>query len=245
MKAMIFAAGLGTRLKPLTNNMPKALVEVNGKPMLEILISKLKMYGFNEFVINVHHFADQIITYLNNNNNFGSKIVISDESNELLDTGGGILKAKEYLLGSDSFLVVNVDILTDINLDDLINEHYKNKALATLSVRHPNSDRLLKFDDANYLCRWENIQTNEIKQARDPIGSLNAYSFNGIHVIQSTIFERITETGKFSIIDLYLRLAKKTQISAYQSNYTYWFDLGKPENIIQAENQLSSFRPIY
>ncbi len=244
MKVMIFAAGLGTRLKPLTNNKPKALVEVNGKPMLEILISKLKSYGLNEFVINVHHFSDQIITYLKNNGNFGSKIVVSDESNELLDTGGGILKAIDYLLDSDSFLVVNVDILTDINLDDLINEHYKNKALATLSVRHPNSDRLLLFDDSNYLCQWENIKTKEIKHARVPVGNLNAYSFNGIHVIQSKIFAGITETGKFSIIDLYLRLAKSKQISAYESNYSYWFDLGKPETILQTENQLSSFPAI-
>ncbi len=233
MKVMIFAAGLGTRLRPLTDHKPKALVEINGTPMLELLILKLKKFGFNDFVINIHHFSDQIVQFLKEKNNFNSDIAISDETDELLDTGGGILKAKDLLKSSGRFLIYNADIFCDINPGELIEYHDKHDALATLSVRNAKSNRKLIFDSNNFLCRWENNMTNEIKTARMPIGQVSAFAFNGIHVLNESIFDMITETGKFSIIDLYLRLAENNKISAFESPFTHWYDLGKPENIEQ------------
>ncbi len=232
---MIFAAGLGTRLKPLTDYKPKALVEIKGKPILEHLINRMKKFGFNEFVINVHHFANQIVDFLEKNRNFGSDIDISDETDELLDTGGGILKAEKFLNNEDSFLIYNVDIYSDINPHEIIEFHKQNKALATLSVKQADSARKLFFDSQNQLCEWKNTKTGEIKTARIPTGEMQGLAFNGIHVVNPEIFKYITETGKFSIIDLYLRLAETKKISAFQSSYQFWFDLGKPENIVQAE----------
>ena len=238
MKVMIFAAGLGTRLKPLTDNKPKALVELNGKPILEHLILRLKKQGFNNFVINVHHFADQIESFLKKNNNFNANIEISDERKQLLETGGGLLKAKRFLESSEIFIIHNADIFCDIDLNSLIEQHLKNNALATLAVQKRDSSRKLLFDEKNYLCQWKNIKTNKIKEARIPVGSLTERSFSGIHIINSNIFKFIIEKGKFSIIDLYLRLSKDHKISAFETKHNYWFDLGKPENILEAEKSL-------
>lgn len=238
MKVMIFAAGLGTRLKPLTDNKPKALVELNGVPLLEHLILKLKNQGFNDFVLNVHHFADQIETFLEKNNNFDTNIEISDERNLLLETGGAILKAEKILEVSNIFMIHNADIITDIDLNELIEQHRMNNALVTLAVQKRISSRKLFFDEKNYLCQWKNIKTNKIKKARIPVGSMTSMSFSGIHIINSNIFKLITERGKFSIIDLYLRLAENHKISAFETNHSYWYDLGKPENISEAEKSL-------
>lgn len=235
MKVLIFAAGLGTRLKYLTKNKPKALVEFNGKPILEHLILNLKSQGFNDFVINVHHFADQIENFLKENNNFNSNIEISDEREMLLETGGGLLKAKKFLINSDNFIIYNADIFSDINLKKLIKKHKKNKAIATLAVQERDTSRKLLFNEENELCQWKNFATNEVKTAKETKSKLTAWSFTGIHIVNNQIFNHITETGKFSIIDLYLRLAKKHKISAYKANNTFWFDLGKPENIKVAE----------
>ncbi|MCF6365689.1 MAG: nucleotidyltransferase family protein [Bacteroidales bacterium] len=235
MKVMILAAGLGTRLKSLTENKPKALVELHGKPILEHLILNLKLQGFNDFVINVHHFADQIENFLEKNNNFESNIEISDERKMLLETGGGLLKAKNYLSDSNTFILHNADIFSDINLNDLVAAHEKNDSLATLAVQNRDSSRKLLFDENNYLCSWQNFNTGETKKSREPEGKLTARAFTGIHIINSEIFKYITETGKFSIIDLYLRLAKSYKISAFETKYKYWFDLGKPEDIADAE----------
>ena len=235
---MIFAAGLGTRLKPFTNDTPKALVKLKGKPILEHLLLKLKNQGFNDFVINVHHFADQIEQFLKANNNFNSKIQISDERRLLLDTGGGLLNAKQYLSDSETILLHNSDIFSDIDLNKIIEFHKSNKSLATLAVQNRESDRKLLFDQTNSLCQWKNYKTNETKIARESEGNLIAQSFSGIHVINSDIFNYITEKGKFSIIDLYLRLAKNHKISAYETNHSYWFDMGKPENIREVENTI-------
>lgn len=236
MKIMILAAGLGTRLKTLTKHKPKALVELNGKPILEHLILKLKSQGFNDFVINVHHFADQIEDFLKENKYFDSNIEISDERTMLLETGGGLLKAEHFLSNSKSFIIYNADIFSNIDLRQLISFHKENNSLATLVVKDRSTSRKLLFDENNTLCQWKNYKTNEIKEARAPVGELTPFAFSGIHIINSEIFKYISETGKFSIIDLYLRLAKKHKISAYEMKHSYWFDLGKPENIIQAEN---------
>lgn len=236
---MIFAAGLGTRLQPLTLNTPKALVSINNIPILELVIKKLIDEGFKEFVINVHHFPDQIRTFLTQKNNFGVTINISDESGELLETGGGISKAREFLLGNEDFLVYNVDILTDFDTRLLADAHKKNNSLATLAVHKRNADRRLVFDSQNLLSYWENIMTGEQKQARKPVGKTNSFSFTGIHFISPKIFNYITETGKFSIIDLYLRLAENHRICAFETKPGYWFDIGKPENLASAEKFLS------
>ena len=163
MKAMIFAAGLGTRLKPLTDNKPKALVEVGGKTMLELVILKLKEAGFNEIVINIHHFGQQIIDYLKANNNFGLTIHISDERDYLLDTGGGIKKATPFLMGNEPFLVHNVDIFSNVDLRQLYENHLKSGATATLLVSQRKTARHLLFNKENKLCGWHNNETGEVK----------------------------------------------------------------------------------
>jgi NDP-sugar pyrophosphorylase family protein len=242
MKILILAAGLGTRLKELTYNKPKALVEFNGKPILEHLISNLKQSGFTDLVINVHHFADQIVQFLNSKNNFNINIQISDESKMLADTGGAILHAKQFLEGAENFIVYNADIYTDTDLSALISNHKQNNSVATLSVQNRTASRKLLFDENNYLCQWKNTSSNEIINARTPTGNLNEWSFSGIHIISNTIFKLITETGKFSVIDLYLRLAKSEKISAFETPHTFWFDLGQVETIDEAEKFITNRR---
>lgn len=209
--------------------------------MLEHVILNLKDQGFNDFVINVHHFADQIESFLQANNNFDSNIQLSDERGLLLETGGGLLKARKLLSDSELIILHNADIISNINLKEIVDYHKKNKPLATLAVQKRESSRILRFDKENYLCEWKNIETREIKKSRNYIGKLFDWSFSGIHVISPEIFKYITETGKFSIIDLYLRLAKDHKISAFETGHSYWFDLGKPENIKEAEEFLIHF----
>ena len=208
MKAMILAAGLGTRLKPLTNNKPKALVEIKGKTLLEIAITKLKKEGFTDIIINVHHFANQIINFLKQNNNFNINISISDETNMLLDTGGGIYNAKWFFENEKAFLIYNADIISDINLKNLYDTHIQTDAIATLVVKNRETSRQLLFDAENNLCKWKNIITGEEKVARNTKGKLTPFAFSGIHVLSTKIFDLIEERAKFSIIDVYLRLAK-------------------------------------
>lgn len=225
---MIFAAGLGTRLRPITNNKPKALVEINGITLLERTINTLIDAGFNEIVINVHHFANQVIEFINKKQ-FNAKIAISDESRQLLDTGGGLLKASFFFDDAQPFLIHNVDILSEVNLRDLYKQHNKNKSIATLVVQNRKSSRYLLFDNNDALCGWKNIKTNQIKRVK--INCENyALAFSGIQIVDPKIFELITEKGVFSIIDLYLRLAQNHKISAYLFN-GFWLDIGKPESL--------------
>ncbi len=234
---MIFAAGLGTRLGNLTKEKPKALVEINGKTLLENSINYLRMYDISDVIINVHHFADKIISFLEANNNFGMNITISDERNALLETGGGLKKVAKYFAAEDSFVVYNVDILTDLNLFDLINIHNKTSALASLAVRQRDTSRYLLFNNKMILHGWKNIKTNEIKIARNTTAQLSPYAFSGIHVISTDIFRLFTETGKFSIIESYLRLATKYNINGFDHSRGHWFDLGKVGNIAEAERE--------
>ena len=215
-KAMIFSAGLGTRLKPFTLNHPKALAPVNGKPLLQRNIEYLKSFGLEEIVINVHHFADQIVSFLNEND-FGIKTIISDETNEVLETGGGLLKARPLLEEADDILVMNVDILTDIDIAELIEQHSKNNALVTLAVSNRESSRGLLFDQELQLCGWHNKKTNEEKMVRPHLSKseLTDFAFSGIQVVNSKVFDLIPFNGKFSIIDVYLHLAKENKILAY------------------------------
>lgn len=234
MKAMIFAAGLGTRLKPFTDNHPKALAVVNGKPLLQRNIEYLKSFGINEIVINVHHFADQIIEFLEENNYFGIEITISDETDQVLETGGGLVKAKANF--EEDFLVMNVDILTDLNLADFIKAHQENKALVTLAVSDRNSSRKLFFNKQNELKGWRNLKTEEEIKAVDSLDNCKDLAFSGIHVISPALFDKITEKGKFSIMKVYMDLMQTESILGFDHSGGILIDVGRPESVTEAEN---------
>ena len=240
MKAMIFAAGLGTRLKPLTEHMPKAMVPVAGTPMLERVIVKLKDAGFTEIVINIHHFGQQIIDFLQARQNFGITIHVSDERGELLDTGGGIKKARPFLDGNEPFLVHNADILSEIDQNAFYQTHLNNDAEATLLVSQRNTTRYLLWDENYQLNGWINKSTGEVKPEgliyRE--GSLKELAFGGIHVISPSIFRYMENerwNGKFPIIPFYLSICNKARIQGFPLQDVKWFDIGKPETLAQAE----------
>ena len=236
MKAMIFAAGLGTRLRPLTDTMPKALVSVGGVPMLERVIRKLRGYGIDEFVVNVHHFAPMIEHFLESNRNFGASIAVSHECDQALETGGGIKKA-EPLLASGPFLVHNADILTGFDLNYLF-DRVRPDALATLLLRDADSDRYLLFDDDMRLCGWTNAITGEVKSPfRDlDISRCHRYAFCGIHVISDTIFPLMADwPEKFGIIDFYLAVAAEHPIYGVVADDIRLVDIGSPDKLREAE----------
>ncbi|ADV44200.1 nucleotidyltransferase family protein [Bacteroides helcogenes] len=240
MKAMIFAAGLGTRLRPLTDNMPKALVPVAGKPMLERVLLRLKEAGFGDIVINIHHFGEQIIDFLHANDNFGMNISISDERDMLLDTGGGIRKARPFLDGDEPFLVHNSDILTDMDLSAFYQQHLENNAEATLLVSERKTSRYLLFDDSYNLHGWINKSTGEVKPEKFSYreGKYKELAFGGIHVISPSLFRNMDNNpwkGKFSIISFYLSVCRTARIQGYPLQDFRWFDIGKPETLSQAE----------
>ena len=241
MKALIFAAGLGSRLKPLTDTTPKALIPVGRKPMLEHVILKLKASGFNELVINIHHHGQQIIDYLQSKDNFGLTIHISDERDYLLDTGGGIKHARKFLDGNEPFLVHNADILSNVDLNQLYKHHLESTAITTLLVSQRESSRCLLFDKENRMHGWQNRETGEVKSPSPDFSPsmYNGYAFSGIHVISPEIFKWMdTWTGKFSIINFYLAICAKVNIQAYLSDNLQLLDIGKPEALVQAEEWL-------
>lgn len=230
---MIFAAGMGTRLKPFTDNHPKALAQVNGVPLLERNIKYLQSYGINDFVINIHHFGGQILAFLGENDNFGANIEISNESDELLETGGGLLFAKRFLENEKTFLIMNVDILTDLNITNFINIHELKGGMVTLAVSDRDSTRKLMFNDKMYLKGWKNLTTNK-KTVVGGIFKLRELAFSGVHCVNSEIFTKITRTGKFSIMDEYLDLMREDIIIGYQHTANL-IDVGKPESVAEAE----------
>lgn len=233
MKALIFAAGKGTRLKPFTDHHPKAMAEVNGAPLIERNIKFLQNFGINDFVINVHHFGEQIVDFLKKNNNFGAKIEISDEKEELLETGGGLVFARKMLDHGEDFLIMNADILTDLNLNDFVKYHQENEDFATLAVSDRPSSRKLLFN-ADYILRgWLNIQTGEQRLAEFNAG-FKPLAFSGIHCINPKIFNKIKRTGKFSIMEEYLDLMHSEKIHGYEHTANL-IDVGKPEAIMEAE----------
>lgn len=234
MKAMILAAGLGTRLKPFTDSQPKALAIVNQKTILSRNIEYLKSFGITDIIINVHHFANQIIDHTNENQNFGINITISDETDEVLETGGGLKKAAWFFNDHQPFVLMNVDILTDMNLGNMIQYHLDKKPLATLAVSERTSSRCFLFNETNELCGWKNKQTNEEKISK-PNEELIPYSFSGIHIIDPTLLPLIKQEGKFSLVDVYLDLAKTQTILGYNHTGCHLMDVGKPESIIEAE----------
>jgi MurNAc alpha-1-phosphate uridylyltransferase len=234
-KAMIFAAGLGSRLKPWTDNHPKALAEVNGKSLLQRNIEYLQHYGIKDVVVNVHHFAEQVIDALQSNNGWGSKVTISSEVDEVLETGGGLLKASTMLSGEQPIVLMNVDILTDLNLDALIGYHQEKKPLATLVTSDRKTSRYFLFDEGNNLCGWKNIHSGEVKSAQLLKGDEIQKAFSGIHVIEPRIFSLIKQTGKFSIVDVYLDLMSRETIKSFDNSGNSFIDVGKPESIEKAE----------
>ncbi len=235
MKALILAAGLGTRLQPVTQYIPKALAKINDLTLLEILINRLKRYGIDKVIINIHHFADQIINFVEENKKFGIEISFSDERSQLLDTGGGIKNAEWFLNDGNSFLVHNVDVISSIDFNDIVNYHQNSKSIATLAVRNRNTSRYFLFDENDVLCGWKNLATNKKIVTRESPG-INPLAFSGIHVISPEIFNLIDKTGAFSIVDEYLRLSNVHKICAYKHDNTEWMDLGKVENLKQAAN---------
>ncbi|MDD4107252.1 MAG: nucleotidyltransferase family protein [Prolixibacteraceae bacterium] len=234
MKAIIFAAGLGTRLKGETKNRPKALVEIGGKPLLQLAVEKLRDENFNEIVVNIHHFSELMTGFLKSHD-FGIAVQISDESDKLLDTGGALKKAAPLLRGEEPVLVYNVDILSNLNLRKVMDVHIKSRALATLVIRERNSDRCFKFDDNNRLAGWINKRTGQ-KKISDPAKFDNAkeMAFSGIHVVSPAIFEMMPDEDVFSVIDLYTELAKNHLIKGYVDKSDLWIDTGTPEKLEEA-----------
>lgn len=244
MKAIIFAAGLGTRLKPFTLEHPKALVPVGGVPMLGRVIRKLVGSGVTEIVVNVHHFAQQVIDYIGNND-FGVPIYISDESDELLDTGGGVLKARSRLDGDEPFIVHNADILTDFDIVDMYNKHIKSGADVTLLCAPRKTARYFFFGkESNKLCGWANIQTGETRPDGFAVSEeLQQLAFNGVHIMSPSVFdvlELYAKTAKFSISNFYIDNISNLTIRAYNPDYDYmWLDVGKPETLEQANRLIT------
>jgi N-acetyl-alpha-D-muramate 1-phosphate uridylyltransferase len=253
-RAMILAAGLGTRFKPWTDLHPKALALINGKSLLQRNIEYLQLFGIREVVVNVHHFAGQIIEALTVNKGWGSHFTISDEMDEVLETGGGLKKARS-LLENGPFVLMNVDILTDLDLPEMIGDHFRNKPLVTLAVTDRATSRYFLFDLRKELCGWRNVQTGEERMAR-PAGpgltagaerysglaspqnaggsSLVQKAFSGIHVIDPALFSLIAREGKFSMVDLYLDLAAKQVIRGFDHSRSRLIDVGKPESALLA-----------
>jgi len=244
MKAMILAAGLGTRLRPLTDDRPKALVTVAGRTLLELTLNRLRSSGVSEVILNVHHFADMIVAYLQANQNFGMRIDISRED-VLLDTGGGLKKAAWFFLeGSgpkdEPFLLHNVDVLSTIDLGRVVRFHTDHNALATLAVQQRDTSRPLLFNERGQLCGRRTACDAEPEWAL-PAQQVNSLAFCGIHILSPRIFANLPEQGIFSIIPAYLRLASQGEsILAFRADEYYWRDLGRPENIAEAERDVTS-----
>jgi MurNAc alpha-1-phosphate uridylyltransferase len=232
-RAMILAAGLGTRFKPWTDQHPKALAPVNGKSLLQRNIEYLRQNGIEEVVVNVHHFAGQVVEALRVNDGWGCRYRISDETAEVLETGGGLKKARPFLEGSP-FVLMNVDILTDMDLSAMIADHFRNRPLATLAVTDRVTSRYFLFDEGRELCGWRNATSGQERMARFVKGAPAQKAFSGIHVIDPAIFPLITRDGKFSVVDLYLDLAADHPIRAYDHSRSRLIDVGKPESAEQA-----------
>jgi NDP-sugar pyrophosphorylase family protein len=242
MKAMILAAGLGTRLGELTAAKPKALVEINGVTMLEGLILRLKEQGISQFLINVHHYGEQIIDFIQEKKNFGVEIQISDERKELLDTGGAIKKAAAFFEGSEPVLVHNVDVYSELNLTKLLDYHLEMESMATLCVRKRSSGRALMFSNKKQLVGWVNLDECIYKWVKEPMTNFETYAYNGVFIADAKFAGKIPYRGKFSIIDCWLEMAKTKKIIGFFDESPAWFDFGSVEKIQLAEQFLQRKR---
>ena len=234
MKAMIFAAGLGTRLRPFTNDRPKALVEVGGTPLLEITIYKLINSGVKELIINTHHFAEKIEKFLKSKNNFGIRIELSHEVETPLETGGGLKKAAWFFDDGKPFFVCNADILSSIDLKKMYQYHTENEVLATYAIQQRDTSRYMLHDTQLRLCGWMNTKTKTVKVSRT-VPEMQMYSFSGYHIINPKIFETAPAETYFSMIDWYLSIANNHKILGYFHPDDIWCDIGKPETLLEAE----------
>lgn len=239
MKAMIFAAGLGTRLRPLTDNCPKALIPVGGKPLLQRVIEHLKTQGITEAIINIHYLGEQILEFLQSHDDFGMRIELSDESDRILETGGGLWKARHFFDDGRPFLVCNADILTNIDIRKFLAVHQQQEHLATLAVRKRNSSRLLLFDEDGALCGWKNTKTGELKLPRHA-DILNEFAFSGYHIIDPAIFDHPTREGVFSLTDWYLDICATQRIGLFEHTEDIWVDIGSPESLEKANRLIAS-----
>lgn len=235
---MILAAGLGTRLKPWTDRHPKALAPVSGKSLLQRNIEYLQQFGITEVIVNVHHFADQIRSAIEENKGWGSNVTISDETDAVLETGGGLKKAAPYFEGERDFVLMNVDILTDLNLEAMIQQHRNTDALATLAVTERSTSRYFLFNNKNELCGWRNVNTGEEKISRSSL-ELRQKAFSGIHVISTGLLQYLNREGKFSMVDVYLDLAAAHFIQGFDHSTSRFIDVGKPESIEKAEKMFT------
>jgi len=237
---MILAAGLGTRLRPLTDTRPKALVEINGRTLLEITLTRLHAFGVTEVIVNVHHFADLVVDYIKSHNHFGMRVEISREDDLLLDTGGGLKKASWFFLDNspnsspEPFLLHNVDVISTIDLRRMLQFHDEHNALATLAVQTRESSRLLLFNDKNQLV-GRAAPDSPLATSHSPL----PLAFSGIHILSPRLLPMLTEEGVFSIIDAYVRLASQGEkILAFRADEYYWRDLGRPADLQQAAHDL-------
>lgn len=237
MKAMILAAGIGKRLRPLTDTIPKPLIPINGKPLIEYVVDQLKLYGVAQIVVNVHHHSQKMIQFFKDNNNFGLEVEFSDESQQLMNTGGGIVKAKHFFSKKEPFLVYASDVITNLNLDKMLAFHKENKSLVTLAVKDRETTRSLIFNSEMQLCGWrDNISGEEI-QCRS-IDNEISLGFSCAHIIEPELFDLVTEQGAFNITDMYLRLASKHTIKGFRHDNDYWLEFGRYENIESTAKQL-------
>ena len=231
---MLLAAGFGTRLKPFTDQHPKALAEINGKTLLQLNIEYLQQFGVYDVIVNVHHFADQIIQKIKDSNGWGSNVAISDEQDAILETGGGLKRAAWFFKGDEDIVLMNVDILTDLSLNEMISFHKKNKPLATLATSDRETSRYFLFNEGNILCGWKNVKTGVEKIMRTE-KNLRAKAFSGIHVINTKIFSLMQQSEtKFSMVDVYLALCVDNKILSFDHSDTRFIDVGKPESLKQA-----------
>lgn len=241
LKAMLLAAGFGTRLKPFTDHHPKVLAAVNGKTLLQRNIEYLQQFGIYNVIVNVHYFAEQIIEAVHKNNGWGSVITISDETDAILETGGGLKRASWFFKDEEDFVLMNTDVLTDLRLNEMISFHKKNKPLATLATTNRNTSRYFLFDEENILCGWKNVKTGEEKishlrfSASGEGTGLRAKAFSGIHIINKKIFPLMQQSEtKFSMVDVYLSLCAENDILCFDHSDTKFVDAGKPESLQQA-----------
>jgi NDP-sugar pyrophosphorylase family protein len=237
MKAMIFAAGLGTRLRPLTNDRPKALVEVNGMSLLEINIRRLIHFGVTEMIINVHHFAEKIKDFLEAHQNFGIRIEVSHEIEKPLETGGGLKKAAWFFDTDEPFIICNADILSSIDLKKMYVAHCASDAIATYAIQQRDTSRYMLHNTEGLLCGWMNTKTKTIKMGRSA-KELGMYSFSCFHIVNPCIFKTTPKEDFFTIIEWYLKISKKHKVMGYRHDDDIWCDVGKPETLIEAEQIL-------
>jgi NDP-sugar pyrophosphorylase family protein len=232
MKAMIFAAGLGTRMKPITDNLPKALAPVDGVPLLEIVIRRLKFFGIEDIIINVHYLADQVEEFLHSKHFFDINIQISDEREQVLETGGGLKKAKWFFDDKKPFLVCNTDVLSNIDIHKLYQQHIDNEAIATLAVQQRKTSRYLLFDESQQLSGWLNTNSGEVKLSRLESNRLKMLGFSSFQILDTRIFDYFSsEKNVFSTIETFLKTSETEVIKAYIHNEDSWIDVGTPENL--------------